>query len=76
MIRMGFWMVLGAYYTIVIVRNPQNSIGNYLGPCIMKSAPARPTYRAGIVKPSARSNPGSPEVPFTQFLVLGFRVYL
>ena len=23
----------GAHYTIIIVRNPQNSIGTYLGPC-------------------------------------------
>ena len=26
-IRIGFW---GAYHTIVIIRNPQNSIGNYI----------------------------------------------
>ena len=29
MIRVG---VLGAHYTITITRNPQNSIGIYLGP--------------------------------------------
>ena len=28
MIRTGFW----GHYTILTIRNPQNSIGNYLGP--------------------------------------------
>ena len=28
-IRIG---VFGAHYTIIVIRNPQNSIGNYLGP--------------------------------------------
>ena len=32
-IRVGFW----AYYTIVIIRSPQNSIGKYLGPYIIAS---------------------------------------
>ena len=31
LIRIGFWEV---FYTITIIRNPQNSIGNYLGPHI------------------------------------------
>ena len=31
-IRIGF----GAHYIIVMVRNPQNSIGKYLGPYIMQ----------------------------------------
>ena len=25
----------GAHYTIIIIRNPQNGIGNYLGPYII-----------------------------------------
>ena len=29
MIRIGLW----AHYTIMRIRNPQNSVGNYLGPC-------------------------------------------
>ena len=28
-IRIGFGDVLGDHYTIFIIRNPQNSIGNY-----------------------------------------------
>ena len=30
MIRIGFW----AYYAILIIRNPHNGIGNYLGPYV------------------------------------------
>ena len=33
-IRIGFW---GPLYCIIIVRNPQNSIGNYLGPYITET---------------------------------------
>ena len=29
--RIGFWE---KYYTIIIIRNTQNSIGNYLGPYV------------------------------------------
>ena len=32
--RIGFW---GPLYCIIIVRNPQNSIGNYLGPYITET---------------------------------------
>ena len=34
-IRIGFW----SHYTIAIIRNPQNSIGNYLGPYIIIDLP-------------------------------------
>ena len=27
---------MGAHYTIFILTNPQNSIGNYLGPCVSR----------------------------------------
>ena len=31
-IRIGFCWGFGVYYTITVIRNAQNSMGNYLGP--------------------------------------------
>ena len=38
--RIGFW----GHYTAIIVRNPQNSIGNYFGPDIRTTDP-KPSVR-------------------------------
>ena len=41
-------LIIGAHYTIIIVRNPENSVGSYLGPILPQCRSCRgPTKSTG-----------------------------
>ena len=71
-IRIGFW---GVYYTILMIRNPRNGIGNSLGPYITPGFSRRCSWAEPLaeisflsLRPWPRRAPSSP-----RFRVLGFR---
>ena len=54
-IRIGF----GAHYTIIILRNPQNSIGNYLGGYITSCSFRIEEQKSSTKKGGLHCNPGA-----------------
>ena len=76
-IGLGFW---GIYHTLIIIRNPQNSIGNYLGPHIkirgLLTSAASYCSLSGLIRCKGRTGSGLREAKVLGFRVrgLGFRV--